>query len=127
MTQRKTSRKHTPKVSKAKWRGFINVSLSSTHKKAIKERIHSDVEALEFLENLVSDGYKVSLSCEPSSATYTVAVTAAYDNLPEAGYAFSMRHKDMLTAISAVSYVHDVMSDGGRWSQVGAITSEDDW
>jgi len=127
MSNVKSRKTPNKKPTKASWKGFINISLSNTHKQAIKDNTLGINEAYSFLESIGLEGYKVSLSCEPDSSTWTVAVTQSYSHLPNPGYAFSMRHKDLQVAISAVYYVHVVMSDHGDWASVGSITSEDDW
>ena len=122
------SRKTEEKLwEKEKWKGFVNVRLSQEEKKAIKDNLLSEEAGLEFLMNVATDGYKCSISYSIPEDVYTVSLTGQYRSKPNAGITMSLRHREMITALSALSWCHEEAGKFGEWSDRYAIVGDDNW
>lgn len=112
---------------KAKWEGFVSVTLNSQEKKAVKDALLSEDECFQFISDASTDGYKVSLSYSIPEDVYTVALTGSYKERPNAGLTMSMRHRELLTAVSAIAWCYQEAGKDGSWEDRFGKTSQDDW
>lgn len=112
---------------KAKWQGFVSITLQTAEKKAIKDGLLSEEQCLQLLIDAATDGYKVSLSYSIPEDVFTVALTGVYKDKPNAGLTMSMRHKDVVTAITAVGWCLTEAGKEGSWEERFGSTSHDDW
>jgi hypothetical protein len=127
MARKKSSKPEEQLWSKAKWQGFVNIALTKEEKKAIKAQLLEEATGFEFLMNVVTDGYKSSISYSVPEDTYTVSLTGLYQGKPNAGITMSMRHKELITALTALSWCHEQAGTFGEWSERWTLREEDDW
>ena len=125
---RKTKEKSEDQLwSKAKWQGFVNVRLASQEKKAIKENLLKEEDGTEFLMNAATAGYKCSISYSIPEDVYTVSLTGVYQEKPNAGITMSMRHRDLIVALTALQFCSTEAGDFREWSDRFSVTGDDDW
>jgi hypothetical protein len=113
--------------TKAKWKGFVSVTLNQQEKKAVKDMNWSAEDALQFLQDAATAGYKVSLSYSIPEDVYTVSLTGQYMEKANPGVTISQRHRNLDIATRAVCWM--AQEDGyqvdweSRWGEVG----DDNW
>jgi len=127
MPQKNKKEPRAPKTGKVKWQGFVNIYLTPQDKIAIKAELMQEEEVLHFLDQMACNGYKVSTSYSPSGGFFSVTLYGNHVENPNAGWAMTLRHSDLLTAYTALSFAHEHKSDLGDW--VGKEESKDelDW
>lgn len=126
-----TKKKAVPAVvvglRKAKWLGFINVYLSKEEKASIKANLLSYPMAIDFLSGCAEDGYKVSMSHSERGKFFSVTLFGQYEGKPNAGFAMSLKHADMLTAITALEHCKAEAEPSGDWSDRFTSSAGNDW
>jgi len=127
MARKKTESKGKELWAKAKWEGFVSVSLTTQEKAAIKKSLLSEDACFQSLMDAATDGYKVSLSYSIPEDVYTVALTGTYQKKPNAGLTMSMRHKDVVTAITAIDWCLREAGKEGSWEERFGAAPKDDW
>lgn len=127
MTTNKLSKGKEKPWNKAKWQGFVNVKLSQEEKKAIKESLLSEEAGLEWLMNAATDGYKCSISYSIPEDVYTLSLTGQYREKPNSGITMSMRHREMIVALTALSFCHEQAGRSQEWSERYTLMGDDDW
>jgi hypothetical protein len=113
--------------TKAKWQGFVNVRLTKEEKKAIKGRLLLEGTGFEFLMNAATAGYKCSISYSIPEDTYTVSLTGQYHQKPNAGITMSIRHRDLITALTALAWCQEEAGNLAEWSERWTLAEPDDW
>lgn len=93
-----------PASKKAKYQGFVNVSLTSARKEAISTAFEKGIDIGECIDNLTNDGYKISISCSTQPAFYTVTAMQMDPTSGHAGYCTSSRHGNLEKAIYTLQY-----------------------
>jgi len=88
------------------WKGFSNVPLSTTNKKAAKALKWDGAQCLGYLEMMAAGGYRMTISQDPESTAYTVSATGKDGANENAGMTMTQRHNDLKTAIMAHSVAH---------------------
>lgn len=113
--------------TKAKWKGFVPISLNSQEKAAVKEGLLSPEGCWQFVQDMATAGYKVSLSYSIPEDVFTIALTGVYQEKPNAGLTVSQRHKDCDVVASALAFV--VVEDGVAvdWEERFGTVADDDW
>ena len=111
-------------AEKNDWQGFVNIDLTRADKAKIKQEIPDSAEAIDWIQTLVLDGYRVSLSWYLDGECYVVSVTAK-DGI-NVGLTFTMRHADLMVAIAAARFAHEVKTVRD-WRNVGEVQSKFDW
>jgi hypothetical protein len=112
---------------KAKWEGFVPVRLTKTEKSAVKDDLLDEGAAYQWLMDVASDGYKVSISYSIPEDVYTVSLTGVYERKPNGGLTMSLRHRELIVAVTALRFA--ATEDGmifdwdGRWDVGGS----DNW
>lgn len=125
---RKPKAKQEEKLwEKAKWEGFVNLKLTPEEKKAIKDNLLNEEDCFATLQALAEDGYKVSLSYSIPEDVYTAAVTGTYQGRPNAGITMSLRHREIVTAVSGLSWCHQEAGKDGEWTERFGGGSNEDW
>lgn len=102
--------KVTPEFKPFQW---CNVSLSVEMKEEIKAQEFDSVRMFEWLEALVSDHYKVTVSYDEKSDCYMVVVVGKQEGAPDFNVGVSSRHSDLSVALLATRYKFDVLFMGG--------------
>jgi hypothetical protein len=113
--------------TRAKWQGFVNVRLTTEEKKAIKEKLLSEANGYEFLMNAATAGYKCSISYSVPEEVFTASLTGTYQQKPNAGITMSMRHRDLIVALTALEWCHDQAGFSQEWSERWTLAEPDDW
>lgn len=93
-----------PPQKKAKYQGFVNVSLTNVRKSEISAAFDKGVDIGECIDNLTSDGYKISISHSAQPAFYTVTAMQMDTTSGHAGYCTSSRHGDLEKAVYTLQY-----------------------
>lgn len=113
--------------TKAKWKGFVNVKLSQEEKKHIKANLLGEVAGYEFLMNVATAGYKCSISYSIPEDVFTASLTGRYQETPNGGITMSVRHRDLITALTALHFCHEEAGKLGEWSDLYTLIGDDDW
>jgi len=122
------SKKSSGAGEKVSWVGFVNIDLTSAHKKQIKDKNMLSFEAaMRAIAGLLDDGYKVGFAWDDYSQCYQVSLTGTRSDIPNAGYTMSSRHTDLMVAISSLMFKHDVLCERGQWSESGYLNGSFDW
>lgn len=124
MAQKKAT---APSADKVKWQGFVNVYLTRTEKDYVKQNPLDYAAALQFLADAAEAGYKASISYSERPGFFTVTL---YGNVPggvNAGWAMSLRHADLLVAVSALHHVAGQDSLKSDWGERFDTASGHDW
>lgn len=127
MAQKPIKKQESKQWNKAKWIGFVNLKLSQQEKEAIKSNLLSAEDGIDFLMNVATAGYKFSTSYSIPEDVYTLSLTGQYQEKPNAGITMSMRHRDFVTALTALNFC--AQEDGllVEWSDRYTIVGDDDW
>lgn len=86
------------------WRGFSNVQLAKADKAAIKKMAWGAVECMGYLQSMVDDLYKVTITFDWDNQCYTVSATGKGD--ANTGLTMTQRHSDLFVAIAAHAHSH---------------------
>jgi hypothetical protein len=127
MTKKSAKQPEEKLWTKAKWQGFVNVSLTAEEKTAVKALLLQEESGFEFLMNVATDGYKCSISYSVPEDVYTVSLTGVYQGRPNAGITMSMRHRDLITALTALAWCHKEAGSLQEWSMRWTLREPDDW
>lgn len=112
---------------KVKFKGFVAVSFNKQEKEQVKQKELTDAQTVEFFTESAELGYKTSVSYSDRGEFYTVTL---YGNSPDnknAGYAMSIRHKDMLVCIAGFLYLFDDTGMDQDWSIRFDTQDDNDW
>lgn len=120
-------RLNTVAKKKVKFQGFVSLIISKTEKAHIKENILSDGQVLEFIVNAAELGYKVSASFSQDGGFYTFTLYGNHADNPNAGYAASIRHRDLYTAVTAMSVVMGEEGTTADWTERFDVPGHNDW
>jgi len=102
---------------------FVALPLTEDEKKAFKHQYEQTPNLrLDKLDELLKNGYKVSLNYDTSNNCIQVALTCKEPNSPNFNYVMSSRSPDVWQAISLALYKHYDLCDDEDW---GAETRED--
>lgn len=127
MSRAKAKAKEGKLWNRAKWRGFVNVRLSESEKKHVKGNLLAEENGYEFLMNAATDGYKCSISYSIPEDVYTVSLTGVYQEKANAGITMSMRHRDLIVALTALAFCADLTGKSQEWSDRYSLVGDDDW
>lgn len=122
-----TKKTKGPDAEKVQWQGFVNVYLTRTEKDHVKRNPLPYPEALGFLADAAASGYKVSVSWSERPGFFTVTLYGNLPGHPNAGWAMSIRHADILTAVSALHHVAGQDGLKSDWGERFDTASGHDW
>ena len=112
---------------KVKFQGFVSVNLNKEERTAVKEMVLTDGGTVEFFTQAAEMGYKVSVSFSDKGEFYTVTLYGNHSDNKNAGYAMSMRHKDMLVCIAAFYFLFSDTGMDESWEERFDTTDNNDW
>lgn len=127
MPQKNNKNGQTKKSKKVEWQGFVRIYLTPEDKKAVKDALMQEDEVLNFMEVMALAGYKISTSYSSLGNFYSVTLYGNHLDNPNAGWAMTLRHKDLQTAYTALSFAHEFKSDLGDWIGKDDSGGELDW
>ena len=122
--QRTSSKRSSPR---AEWAGFVNVYLTSAEKTDIKKNVLTDLGIVDFISNIAEAGYKFSITHTESGGFYSATLYGQWAGRPNAGYAMSLKHADLVVAITALSHCHLQADADGDWGDRFTTGSNNDW
>lgn len=128
MSRRRTNGKGTPRANTGNkfgsdFKGFADVHLSSEALDQILERKSlGDFAAVDFLEEVTSEGYKFSLTRNEGVHSHIATLTGRDGTGENEGYALSGFGPTGLDAILALWGKHVVMCNWGAWVQEPGAT-----
>ena len=125
-----TTKKQTPSKTPTKknpFNKFVNFTLTKTDREAIKNAVLTPEKALEKIEVLVDEGYAFKITYDERSGCTAVMMSGEWTEHFNRGCIMSVRHKDMLTAITAVIYQHSYLSLGEDWDKDDIDPFANDW
>lgn len=127
MASKRSQKKEGELWTKATWKGFVNLRLSKEEKAAIKGALLREADGLEFLMNAATAGYKCSISYSIPEDVYTLSLTGQYQQKSNAGITMSLRHREMMIALSGLAWL--LREDGlsSEWSDRFTVSGDDDW
>lgn len=112
---------------KVKWQGFVSVVLNKQEKKRAKDDKLTSDQAIKFILEASELGYKVSVAYEADHNFYTVTLYGNITDNPNAGYAMSIRHSDMLVCFAAYHYLFEEQGLELAWSERWDTANDTDW
>jgi len=117
--ERLGNRKGTPN-----WQGFISCELTAEDKDALRalENSWSDNMSQE-MEALGVQGYKLGMSYNESTQTFSVSITDNDPNSAMAGYCLVGRGRSVEHAFDALMYKHTVLLKDG-WTDIARPRDE---
>lgn len=124
MAQKKTS---GPAVEKVQWQGFVNVYLTREEKQLVKDNPLDYADACQFIADAAEAGYKISVTYTEKPGFFTVTLYGNQPGHPNAGWAMSLRHADLLTAVSALHHVAGEDGLNSDWGERFDTASGHDW
>ena len=127
MAQKQVKKQEKQLWTKQKWLGFVNVKLTQEEKTAIKDNLLSEEAGYEFLMNAATVGYKCSISYSIPEDVFTVSLTGQYQEKPNAGITMSMRHRDLIVAITALNFCATEDGVSQEWAERYTIVGDDNW
>lgn len=104
-------------MSRAEWRGFVNIELFSQDKKAIKEMRKKHDTLWPLITDLLQSGYKITFTQDFENDCVICSFTG-WDDMtkPNDGITMTQRHADPQIAFLAALFVH-MEKTGGDWEQ----------
>jgi hypothetical protein len=127
MARKKKNTREQKLWAKAKWKGFVSVKLNQQEKKAVKEMQWTVEDALQFLQDVATAGYKVSLSYSIPEDVYTVSLTGQYEQKANGGLTISQRHRDLDVAMRAVYWMAEEDGYQVDWESRWGELDDDNW
>lgn len=112
---------------KVDFRGFLPVTLNSEERRFVKDNPLSEEDINQFIRDAVFNGYKFSASWHGGQDCYTVTLYGNKRGHPDAGYAMSIRHRDFVTACTALHWCLDTAGTKGSFSAWIGDTDELNW
>jgi len=109
------------------FRGFIDIPLSEDDKASLAAANFEESDAFSFIEEMLEDGYKISISADPAhSSVIATAIGRGADNQND-GYALSGRGPDVLGGLASLAYKHITLCDRGIWTNRSDSTVASKW
>ena len=96
------------------WKGFADIALSKSDKKAAKEYANEGDRVLTDLENLVGSSYKVTISVDTRNDVHMVSVSCYDANSPNFKHTMVTRGRTAWGTLCAALYKHWHVADG-KW------------
>lgn len=93
---------------------FVDIRLTPEQKVEFLTQMLSAAEAVQALQSLSDDGYRVGVSWSGEHQTYTVSLTARDPGNVNFGYCMTSFAGDILKAISLAVYKHVIVT-GEKW------------
>ena len=120
-------KKSSATAGKVKFQGFVNVYLNPQEKKQIKANLLDSEQILDFIQLAADEGYKFSLSFSDSGGFYSATLYGNEVSCGNPGYAMTIRHADVQTAVSGLAFV--VGQDGWKsdWAERFTTAGDNDW
>lgn len=112
---------------KVRFAGFVRVPLNKAEKAQVKKNLLKDAQILKEIVKAAESGYKVSISYSQDAGYYTFTLYGNHPDNPNAGYAASLRHSDLVVAISAMAFVLQEQGYAADWQDLFAVEGDDDW
>lgn len=127
MAQKQVKKQEVQLWTKVKWVGFVNVKLNQQEKEAIKANLLSEEDGFAFLMNAATAGYKCSISYSIPEDVFTVSLTGQYREKPNAGITMSMRHRELVVALTALSFCATEEGSSEEWADRYSVVGDDNW
>lgn len=94
--------------NRTEWRGFSNIPLTPSQKKAVKKLAWTPAEAFLYLEAMAAEGYKMTVTEDLENTAFTVSATGTVEN---PGLTMTQRHNDLVTAVAAHYVAHNQVAN----------------
>lgn len=127
MPRKKTEKKETAVLTKAKWRGFCSVYLNKQEKEQIKKEEFAEEWYFHFIQGLAEAGYKVTVSYSEVGNFYSASVTGQYEEKPNAGVCLSLKHRDLQVALTALWWCLEKAGLNEEWEVTYQVNDGLDW
>jgi len=109
------------------WLGFVDVQLTDADKASLAEGHFEAGDAFQFVEEMVEDGYKVTLSQDTAHSCYIAAATGRLPDDPNNGYTLTGRGPDVIGSLACLAHKHIIICQRGAWSNSGARPAASSW
>lgn len=110
---------------KGDWKGFANVPFDAEARARYETDAPPAAEVYRVLEDLISDGYRVTFSFDKTNDCYQCSVTCQNEKRAESGYTLTARGPGWFDALSVVVFKHSVLAPDG-WP-LAEKTQGDKW
>jgi hypothetical protein len=107
--------------------GFIDIQLSEADKASLDRAHFESEDAFSFIEEMLEDGYKISISSDPAHKSVIVTATGRNSDDPNYGYALSGRGADVVGGLASLAYKHITLCERGSWSNFAGHTEPSKW
>jgi hypothetical protein len=111
----KRQAKPNTSAERAEWKGFIERRLSEPELEEFDNQEFQSLEVLAALDNLLSEDYRLTLSYQAASKSYTATLMDQRLSRSTAGYALSASDASGYTALCMLLYKH-IKILGEDWS-----------
>ena len=109
-------RRNFGKQYESDWLGFVDIVLSDDEKDRIKGDVDGGlVPAPTFIQALLDQGYKLSLSPDGRGGGVIATVTGAADGCLNQNYSLSGRGPDVVGALAMLEYKVENVCHWGHW------------
>lgn len=102
----KTAARKSSKAKFEAWRGFVDVEMTAEDKVACKAATVDFDQVWADLEELVEEGYKMTLSYDEAHTTWNVSLTCRAEKHVNEGYTMSARGGSFAAAARAFWFKH---------------------
>lgn len=105
---------------------FVRCELSGEQKETLVQSIHSGVIVAEQCYDLVSEGYKLSLTRDDKNKCFIATITDNREGSETRYYALSARGSTLTIAMCALSFKHNIIFSEG-WDMNQQQPTADEW
>lgn len=109
------------------WLGFVDITLTDADKASLSEGHFEDSDAFDFMQELVDDGYKVTLSPDAAHSSCIATATGRLATNVNNGYSLSGRGPDVIGALAALAYKHINLCERGVWTNFSGSSTASKW
>jgi len=124
--ERKRGRPSKAKAEQG-WLGFVDVQLSDADKASLAQGHFEAGDAFQFMEEMVEDGYKVTISQDTAHSSYVASATGRLPDDPNNGYTLTGRGPDVIGSLAALAHKHIVICQRGSWRAVSGGSGTTTW
>lgn len=117
--QKSSTYKPSQDTSKYDGSNFVECNMGAEDKAHFRSNPPNPEQVFDWLDRMLLDGHKLSLSYSQKFDCYQVFLTSSAEGSPTRGMCLSGRAASMAMAFAVLYYKHVVMLDGVWTSQIG--------
>lgn len=109
------------------FKGYLNFTPTAADKTALRDFLASGGQPLDWLVNVLSNGYRMSVSLDTYHAAFSASLYDTDSQRNTAGWNLAQRADDPYSAITRLLFVHVELLEGNWLSLVDARPKTDVW